>query len=72
MQVGQKLGFVDWKNLLDGFDFQNDAALDDDIGPICSGQADAVIDQRQLDLALKRQTIARHFEAQTIHLNLFQ
>jgi len=63
---------VNRKNLLDRFDFENNGFFHHDIGPIHSGQANTVMDQRQLDLTLKRQTVARHLMTQAIHINLLQ
>ena len=60
------------QNLLDRFYFKDNGFFYHDIGSVSARETDAVIDQRQLDLPLKRQTAAAHFETQTIHINLLQ
>jgi hypothetical protein len=52
LEIGDDLGFVHWKQPVDGFDFQHDLAFDDEIDTISAIEVDAFVVDRDLELTV--------------------
>ena len=56
---------MNWKHSFHAFDFDNEAAFDDEIDPISNWNRDTLIDDWKFDLMLEAQTCLGEFVIQT-------
>ena len=71
-QVGEKLRFMDGKDVLDHLYFDNDFVRYDDIRSESVFKQSAAIHDRKLDLALERESGLRQFTAKAFLINRFK
>ena len=68
-QIGEKLGFVNGKNVLDRLYFYNDFVCHDDIGPEAIFKQSPAVHDWQLDLPFERESDVRQFTAKAFLIN---
>ena len=71
-KIGQQLRFVDRGKVLDRFDFEYQARLNDDVHPIFQRQPLTLIDDRQANLTSKCQPSMSQLVAKTLLIGGFQ
>jgi hypothetical protein len=59
LQIGKYLGPMNWDDLLDGFHFDNDGPVDQNIELIAAFQTDPTIFDGQRDLSLEAYSVKR-------------
>ena len=67
-QVGKHDSFVNWRNVLDGFQFNNDSTLDKNIDPVTALKFHVFVDDRNWFLTFVRETPDRKFFAQALFI----
>ena len=63
-QIGQELGFMDWQELLNALEFEQDRVFHQYVNSVTAIECDALVDERKLDLAAKCETAQLQFIAQ--------
>ncbi|HEV2103248.1 MAG TPA: hypothetical protein VGR58_10775 [Candidatus Acidoferrum sp.] len=71
-QVSEHNSFVDWCNLLYGFQFNYDSVLDQDIDPVAAFEFHVFVDDRHWFLALMCDTAQDQFFAKTLLISRFK
>ena len=60
------------QNFIDRFYFENNRVLDNDIGPICTLESNAFVNQMQFDLSVKSHTRPRKLKVKTILISMLK
>ena len=55
-EIGQELGAMNRQYPLDAFELNDEATLDDEIHPVCRGQLDTFVHDRQMHLMFESKT----------------
>ena len=71
-QVRQELCFMDFQDLFDDFQFDNDDSFDQQIDLVAAFNLDSIVDHRQPDLRLYAKTSASQFMSKTFFINTLQ
>ncbi len=71
-EVGAGLCFVHWQDALDGFQLQENAVSDNDVGEIGLVQADVFVEQDERDLPFEFQAGVFQLPAEAVAIGCFQ
>ncbi len=72
VEVGQQLRFVDWRDLFDRFQLDNDLTIDEQVDSIATVDKDVFVNHRQSGLALKIQLALSELMSKTSLIGRFK